>query len=84
MVDDGTDTSAPILVSIPVATARAIAGRMNLDGQFDSTDLVQVFAAGQFEDTIFGNSTWATGDWNGDGEFDTSDLVLAFQGGNYQ
>ncbi len=57
-------------------------GDANLDGTFDSTDLVFVFQAGQFQDDVAGESTWETGDWNGDGEFDSSDLVLAFgQGG---
>jgi hypothetical protein len=59
-------------------------GDANLDGRFDSADLVQVFAAGQYEDSITGNSTWATGDWNGDGEFNSSDLVTAFQWGGYE
>jgi hypothetical protein len=58
-------------------------GDANLDGRFNSSDLVQVFAAGQYEDALAGNSTWSTGDWNGDGEFTTSDLVLAFQVGQY-
>ncbi|MCA9201322.1 MAG: hypothetical protein KDA87_27465, partial [Planctomycetales bacterium] len=59
-------------------------GDANLDGEFNSTDLVNVFAAGQYEDEIALNSTWATGDWNGDGEFDSSDLVKAFQDGGYE
>ena len=47
---------------------------------WNSGDFVQVFTAGQYEDTIGGNSTWATGDWNGDQEFDSSDFVAAFSG----
>ena len=58
-------------------------GDANLDGRFDSSDLVEVFQAGQYEDNVQGNSTWATGDWNCDGDFDTSDLVAAFQDGGY-
>lgn len=58
-------------------------GDSNLDLTFDSGDLVAVFAAGQYEDGIPENSTWATGDWNGDAEFDTGDLVFAFQRGSY-
>ena len=53
-------------------------GDSNLDGEFGSADFVAVFVAGQFEDTVAGNSTWATGDWNGDAEFDTRDFVAAF------
>ena len=54
-------------------------GDSNLDGVFDSSDLVQVFIVGEYEDDVEGNSTWADGDWNCDGEFDTRDLVFAFQ-----
>ena len=57
-------------------------GDANLDGIFDSADLVKIFQAGEYEDRK-GNSGWATGDWNGDGEFDSSDLVIAFQKGHY-
>lgn len=56
-------------------------GDANLDGVFDSSDLVLVFAAGQYEDGIENNSGWAEGDWNGDGEFDSEDLVFTFQFG---
>jgi hypothetical protein len=58
-----------------------IPGDSNLDGLFDSTDLVSVFAAGEYDDEIAGNSTWFSGDWDGDSEFDSSDLVMGFQGG---
>jgi uncharacterized protein YjbI with pentapeptide repeats len=59
-------------------------GDANLDGVFDTTDLVQVFAAGEYEDSLIANSTWATGDWNFDREFSTADLIVAFQGGGYE
>ena len=59
-------------------------GDANLDGEFNSSDLVHVFIAREYEDDIVGNSTWATGDWNGDREFDMSDFVLAFQAGGYE
>ena len=58
-------------------------GDANLDGLFNSGDLVQVFQVGEYEDDVPGNSTWAEGDWNFDGEFTSSDLVLALQRGNY-
>ncbi|MCA9147648.1 MAG: DUF5050 domain-containing protein [Planctomycetales bacterium] len=58
-------------------------GDVNLDGRFDSQDIVAVFQAGEYEDQAVGNSTWASGDWNGDGDFSTKDLVLAFQDGGY-
>jgi hypothetical protein len=59
-------------------------GDANLDGRFDSADLVAVFQAGQYEDGVPGNSLWATGDWNGDGDFTSSDLTVALQRGGYE
>ncbi|MCA9171694.1 MAG: hypothetical protein KDB23_28700, partial [Planctomycetales bacterium] len=59
-------------------------GDANLDGEFNSSDLVTVFSAGQYEDATDKNSSWATGDWNGDGDFNSSDLVTAFQDGGYE
>jgi hypothetical protein len=58
-------------------------GDANRDGIFNSSDLVLVLAAGQYEDSIAGNSRWEEGDWNGDGDFTTADLVLALSAGNY-
>ena len=58
-------------------------GDANLDGRFDSADLVHVFSSAEYADVLNGNSGWATGDWNGDGEFDSADLVVAFQSGGY-
>ena len=58
-------------------------GDSNKDGEFNSGDLVAVFTAGEYEDGVPENSSWATGDWNGDKDFDSSDLVLAFQAGTY-
>jgi hypothetical protein len=59
-------------------------GDANLDGLFNSRDLVLIFQAGQYEDQVVGNSTWTEGDWDCDGDFTTRDLVLAFQRGAYQ
>ncbi len=58
-------------------------GDSNLNGVFDSKDLIQVFQLGGYGDATPGNGTWAGGDWNGDGDFDESDLVWAFQAGAY-
>ena len=63
---------------------RTYFGDANLDGEFNSSDLVQVFAANEYEDESRRNSNWSTGDWNGDWEFDSSDLVIAFQDGGYE
>ncbi|MCA9217695.1 MAG: lamin tail domain-containing protein [Planctomycetales bacterium] len=60
-----------------------ILGDVNNDGVFDSSDLVAVFAAGEYEDGIAGNSSYETGDWNGDGDFDTRDFVFVFTAGTY-
>jgi hypothetical protein len=59
-------------------------GDSDLNGVFDSADFVAVFQAGQYEDAIAGNSTWATGDWDGDKEFTSSDFVFAFVDGGYE
>ena len=60
-----------------------VIGDSNADGVFDSGDLVAVFRAGEYEDNVPGNSSYAEGDWNADGDFDSGDLVFAFQNGNY-
>jgi hypothetical protein len=70
-----------------VARLAAVAvrpGDADLNGVFDSADLVQVFRLGEYEDNVPGNSTFAEGDWNADGDFDSSDLVLAFQDNQYE
>ena len=59
-------------------------GDANLDGVFNSSDLVQVFQRGTYEAGVAGNSSWADGDWNCDGEFSSGDLVAAFQAGGYR
>ena len=57
-------------------------GDSNLDGEFNSGDLVEVFQAGRYETGIAAN--WSQGDWNGDGVFDSGDFVNGFQGGGYE
>ncbi len=59
-------------------------GDSNLDGEFNSGDLVAVFTAGEYEDATENNSSWAEGDWDGDADFTSGDLVLAFQDGGYE
>ncbi len=72
-------------------------GDANLDGEFDSSDLVMVFSTGAYERAVESSSEgpfpirwprqdvgWAEGDWNADGRFTSSDLVLAFQDGGYE
>ena len=72
---NGTPGQAETQVSLP--------GDANRDGIFNSSDLVLVFAAGQYENPLNGNATWEQGDWNRDGKFTTADLVLAFVNGQY-
>ncbi len=58
-------------------------GDANLDGAFNSADLVLIFQAGKYEDGVTGGTGWAEGDWDCDGEFTSQDLVAAFQVGAY-
>ena len=58
-------------------------GDSNRDGIFNSSDLISVLRAGEYEDDVADNSTFAEGDWNGDGDFDSTDFLIAFQQGNY-
>ena len=62
---------------------RTSPGDANLDGFFDSRDIVAVFIAGEYSDGVDGNSGWSDGDWNCDGDFTSEDIVLAFQYGGY-
>lgn len=59
-------------------------GDSNFDGQFDSSDFVFVFIAGEYEDGVAANSTWTTGDWDGNAEFDSGDFVIAFQAAGFE
>lgn len=57
-------------------------GDADLDGQFDSGDLVVVLASGAYEADI--DSVWTTGDFNGNGRTDSGDLVSALADGGYE
>jgi hypothetical protein len=59
-------------------------GDANLDGEFNSSDLVAVFQTGLYENAAAGQASWATGDWNGDARFTSGDLVLAFQDAGFE
>jgi hypothetical protein len=67
----------------PGAVDDVLPGDSNHDGVFDSTDMVVVFQAGEYEDGVPNNSTFEEGDWNGDRDFDTQDMVYVFQLGHY-
>ena len=57
-------------------------GDANLDLEFNSGDMVQVFVRGKYE--IAEDAGWEDGDWNGDGRFGSGDMVTAFVGGGYE
>jgi hypothetical protein len=57
-------------------------GDANLDGVFNSSDLVAVLASGSYEADV--GSVWSTGDFNGDGRTNSSDLVAALADGGYE
>jgi hypothetical protein len=57
-------------------------GDADLDGQFDSSDLILVFQAGKYETSS--EASWQAGDWSGNGEFTSDDLVVAFEDGGYE
>jgi peroxiredoxin len=57
-------------------------GDANLDLEFNSGDMVQVFTAGKYETREAAG--WAHGDWNADGLFNSSDMVTAFANGGYE
>jgi hypothetical protein len=57
-------------------------GDANLDGEFNSSDLVAVLASGAYEADV--DSVWSTGDFNADGRTNSSDLVAALADGGYE
>ncbi len=62
--------------------ANSYVGDANVDGEFNSGDLVAVFGAGKYE--VDEEASWDAGDWNGDHRFDSGDLVVAFEDGGYE
>ena len=57
-------------------------GDANLDDEFNSGDMVQVFARGKYETGA--DATWGEGDWNADLKFGSGDMVAAFAAGGYE
>lgn len=57
-------------------------GDANLDGEFNTSDLVSVFQQGFFEQPV--DAGWGAGDWNGDNRFGSGDFVAAFTGGGFE
>ncbi len=58
-------------------------GDANYDGQFNTSDFVQVLGIGKYEQPG-ATAVWSEGDWNGDGVFGTGDLVAALSDGGYE
>ena len=59
-----------------------VPGDANLDDTFDSSDIVQVFQQGLYEQDV--DAAWRFGDWNGDWRFNSRDLIDAWRSGSYQ
>ena len=57
-------------------------GDANLDGEFNTTDLIDVFQASKYE--VDAQAGWSEGDWTGDQRFDTADLIAAFQDNGFE
>ena len=57
-------------------------GDSDLNGEFNSGDLVAIFGAGKYDTGTAAN--WGEGDWNGDGLFNSGDLVTAFSDGGFE
>jgi hypothetical protein len=57
-------------------------GDTDLDGEFNSGDLVIVLASGTYEADVA--SVWSTGDFTGDGRTNSGDLVAALADGGYE
>jgi hypothetical protein len=57
-------------------------GDADLNGEFNSGDLVAVLASGTYEVEV--DSVWTTGDFNGDGRTNSGDLVAALSDGGYE
>lgn len=57
-------------------------GDTDLDGYFDSNDMISVFQTGLYETDQ--PADWQDGDWNGNNRFETRDLIFAFQHGGYE
>ena len=54
----------------------------NLDLEFNSADMVQVFVAGKYEKDE--DAGWEEGDWDADLRFNSADMVAAFVSGGYE
>ena len=66
--------------SLPVADLyNTWIGDANLDGEFNSGDLVAVLSSGTYEADV--DAVWSSGDFDGSGRTDSGDLVAALADG---
>lgn len=73
------------LVDLSVSSIEPrLIGDSDLNGLFESTDLITIFQRNEYEDGIPLNSTWEDGDWTADGDFTSYDLIMAMQAGHYE
>ena len=57
-------------------------GDANLDGEFNSVDLIDALAAGTYETDS--DAIWSSGDFDGDARFNSGDLIIALADGGYE
>ncbi len=57
-------------------------GDANLDGVFNTVDLIEIFQKGLYE--MDEMAVWSSGDWDADSRFNSTDLVVAFQDNGFE
>ena len=82
--DSNGEVNARDLVHYVEKELDTFIGDSNLDGEFNSADIVHVMRIAEYEDEVSGNSGWVSGDWNGNGDFESDDWVFALSKGNYE
>ena len=82
-VDGDGNVDQDDLVELVFLYVGTFFGDANVDGVFNSSDLVVLAIANEYEDGENDNSTWAEGDWNGDLDYTSADWVLAMFYGGY-
>ncbi|MCP4191095.1 MAG: PEP-CTERM sorting domain-containing protein [Planctomycetaceae bacterium] len=81
-LDDGSLTDSTERANYVHDVLGTWMGDANLDGEFNSSDLVQVFSAAKYESGEAAG--WGEGDFSGDSLFNSGDLVVAFSDAGYE
>ncbi|MCA9217112.1 MAG: PEP-CTERM sorting domain-containing protein, partial [Planctomycetales bacterium] len=81
-LDDGSLTDPSERTTYVHDVLNTWMGDSNRDGEFNSSDFVEVFGAAKYETGQ--DAVWNEGDWNGDGLFNSGDFVVAFSDGGYE